>query len=278
MILSRAAVLALLLAANPSIVIAQAADSVALGPVSPPRRDVRIVNRGDRRLGLGLAVASVALVPLDAAIGRAVRRPSLQNNSTLRAAAANLNSVAFPGATLASYTVYAAGVVTANAQTLDAGFHILESVFVASNVGDALKRLAGRARPSASADPWQFDVGYDGKSPASASFPSGHATVAFALAAASAAELSWHDVPGARFAVPALYATATGVGIARVYGSAHWASDVVAGAAVGILTARVVVRTAHAHPGNWLDAVAVHGVIAAEGRGRAFLGWHTGAP
>lgn len=269
---------ALVVAADPSIVTAQVADSVALTTASAPHRDVRIVNRGDRRLALGLAFTSMALVPLDAVIGRAARQPAFQNSPTLRATAADLNRVAFPGATVASYAVYAAGVVTGNTPTLDAGFHILASVFVASNVGDAIKRVAGRERPSATADPWMFDLGNDGKSPASASFPSGHATVAFALAAASATELSWHDVPGARFAIPALYATATGVGIARVYGSAHWASDVVAGAAVGMLAARVVVRTAHAHPGNWLDALAVHGVIAAEGRGRAFLGWHTGAP
>jgi membrane-associated phospholipid phosphatase len=278
MLVSRYAALAIVIAASPAILLAQVVDSAASRTASAKQRNIPIINNGDRHLGVVLAATVVALVPFDAAIGRAARQPALQNNSTFRETAVQLNRAAFPGATFASYAVYAAGVSTANEQTLDAGFHILESVFVASNVTDVLKRAVGRARPSVSSDPLRFDVGNDEGTTASASFPSGHATVAFALAAASAAELSHHGVPGARFIIPVLYGTATGVGTARVYGRAHWASDVVAGAAVGMFSARAVVRTAHAHPGNWLDAFAVHGVVAAEGRGRALLGWHTEAP
>src|SRR5205823_12283913 len=113
---------------------------------------------------------------------------------------------------------------------------------------------------SASSNPLRFDIDDQGGTVASASFPSGHTTIAFALAGAGAEELTQQHVPGRRFITPALYATATGVGMARVYGRAHWASDVVAGAAIGMLTSRTLVRTAHAHPGNWIDAVAVHGI------------------
>jgi membrane-associated phospholipid phosphatase len=278
MVVSRSAALAILIAASPTILRAQVVDSVDSNRTSARPRTVSVINSGDRRLGVVLAATIVALVPLDAAIGHAARQPALQNNATIRETADGLNRVAFPGATLASYAVYATGVLTANEQTLDAGFHILESVFVASNVTDVLKRAVGRSRPSASSSPVRFDLGNDDASVASASFPSGHSTVAFALAAASAAELAQHNTPGSRFIIPTLYATATGVGMARVYGRAHWPSDVVAGAAVGMLTGRAIVRTAHAHPGNWLDALAVHGVVAAEGRDRALFGWHAGAP
>ena len=278
MVVSWSASLAILMAASPTILRAQVVDSVDSSATGARPRTVSVINDGDRRLGVILAATVVALVPLDAAIGHVARRPALQNSTTIRDAASGLNRVAFPGANLASYAVYATGVLTANEQTLDAGVHILESVFVASNVSDVLKRVVGRSRPSASSSPLRFDVGNDDASVASASFPSGHSTVAFALAGASAAELAQHDTPGSRFIIPTLYATATAVGMARVYGRAHWASDVVAGAAVGVLTGRAIVRTAHAHPGNWLDALAVHGVVAAEGRGRALFGWHAGAP
>jgi len=66
------------------------------------------------------------------------------------------------------------------------------------------------------------------------SFPSGHATGAFALAA-----VFGHQYP--RAAVPA-YLTATAIGISRIYLGRHYPSDVLAGAAIGIGSARLVLH------------------------------------
>lgn len=86
-----------------------------------------------------------------------------------------------------------------------------------------LKEAFDRRRP-ATADP-SFDPAVD--TPESASFPSGHATTAFAAAALVGA---FHP----RFRIP-LYGVATLVALSRVYLGVHFWLDVVAGSALGIV-------------------------------------------
>lgn len=64
------------------------------------------------------------------------------------------------------------------------------------------------------------------------SFPSGHTATAFLGAELVRLEYGWGY--GA-----AAYAVAAGVGALRVYHSRHWVSDVLAGAGIGILSARI---------------------------------------
>ncbi len=80
------------------------------------------------------------------------------------------------------------------------------------------------------------------------SYPSNHATVAFAAATTLSQELGGM-VPW--FAYP----IATAVAWSRVYDDAHWASDVALGALVGIFSSRLVVRYGHRRGGpleRWL--------------------------
>lgn len=78
----------------------------------------------------------------------------------------------------------------------------------------------------------------------SRSFPSGHTSVAFALAQFMHHEYGeksvWYSV-GA-------YSCATAVGMLRVAGNAHWISDVVAGAGFGMLSTELVYLT---HQYKW---------------------------
>ncbi len=103
------------------------------------------------------------------------------------------------------------------------------SVGVAGGAALLVKEIVGRARPSeAPSDPYRFRP-LTGR----ASFPSGHAVVAFATATALTRESGPRWVPWVAF--PA----ATVVAWSRVHDDQHWASDVVAGAALGIfLSAR----------------------------------------
>ncbi|HXG58266.1 MAG TPA: phosphatase PAP2 family protein, partial [Thermoanaerobaculia bacterium] len=68
-------------------------------------------------------------------------------------------------------------------------------------------------------------------------FPSNHATAAFGMATviASHYERRWIGLTA--------YAIASGVAWSRMYGDDHWFSDVVAGAAIGTATGRLVVAT-----------------------------------
>ena len=50
-----------------------------------------------------------------------------------------------------------------------------------------------------------------------------------------------------------MYGAASLTGVSRIYNNAHWASDVIAGAAIGTLTGVKVYRYQHSHPDNWLD-------------------------
>jgi undecaprenyl-diphosphatase len=92
-----------------------------------------------------------------------------------------------------------------------------------------LKGVTQRLRPSA-----VLAVRTQGVSPqelraaARASFPSGDAATAFAVATAVACEVTW-------LAWPLLYVSAAGVAVLRVTGMNHFPSDVCAGAAAGIL-------------------------------------------
>jgi membrane-associated phospholipid phosphatase len=84
----------------------------------------------------------------------------------------------------------------------------------------ALKYAVGRERPNGENNQ---------------SFPSGHTSNAFAMAAA----LDGHY--GKKVTIPA-YALAAAVGYARLRDGVHWLSDVLAGAALGYIAGRTTVR------------------------------------
>ena len=109
---------------------------------------------------------------------------------------------------------------------------MLEAAAFSGVAGLALKELTKRERPytTADADAW----GEDGDS-----FPSGHAAVAFAIGTVLA-ESGNDRVRWLRRTVG--YGLAVGTAYARMDHDAHWLSDTVAGAALGVATARFVMK------------------------------------
>jgi hypothetical protein len=109
----------------------------------------------------------------------------------------------------------------------------LKSTLVAGAGGMVLKVMIGRERPTNSPEsPFAFHpVSFKDNS-----FPSGHTTVAFALATSFAREIEgqWDDA--------IFFTLATLTAYSRMHDDKHWASDVVFGAGVGILSARFVHR------------------------------------
>jgi membrane-associated phospholipid phosphatase len=89
--------------------------------------------------------------------------------------------------------------------------------------------------------------------------PSGHTTMAFALAAALADDIHrpWASV--------GLYTVATGVGWSRINDNRHWLSDVAAGAVVGITSAKLV-------DGHW-RIFNLHPPQLLLGPGHASIAW-----
>jgi membrane-associated phospholipid phosphatase len=109
---------------------------------------------------------------------------------------------------------------------------MLEAAAFSGAAAYALKEIAGRERPYETADHTSFDNGSD-------SFPSLHTTAAFAIGTVLAE--SGNDRQ--RWLRRVLgYGLAAQTAYARMDHDAHWLSDTVAGAALGIATARFVMK------------------------------------
>jgi PAP2 superfamily len=103
----------------------------------------------------------------------------------------------------------------------DSTYDIAEATMVAATYSTVLKAVVRRERP-------------DGSN--KLSFPSGHATNAFAWATVGAHYYGWKvGVPG--------YAVASLIGISRLEKNVHHLSDVLAGAGLGYISARSVMRS-----------------------------------
>ena len=113
-----------------------------------------------------------------------------------------------------------AGWLSHDQRMTKTGVDALEASLIASFVTKAGKKIVGRERPDHSDNQ---------------SFPSGHATNAFAIATAIATD--YHD----NRAVPVIaYALATSVALARVHDNVHFPADVVAGALIGRAVAKSI--------------------------------------
>src|SRR3954452_23193850 len=124
---------------------------------------------------------------------------------------------------------------TARALLLGFGTRILFiflAVLLPVLIGDMVKNMVGRGRPFVGGQANAFNFSHFAGTEAFASFPSGHATAAFALAFAVAA--LW---PRLRL-VMLIYALL--IGATRLVLLAHHPSDVVAGAVLGVIGAMLV--------------------------------------
>jgi len=225
-------------------------------PVAPVRLfEWRFV--GDVALG---AAGSLVLLPADQRIRSWMRDPARQESATLDHTVSVLTPFGSSVPFLAAAGLYGAAVLSGSPTGADVGLHVLEAMLAAGAVTSTLKILVGRQRPYVDPpDSHAFGRGrlIDFESRLE-SFPSGHATVAFAFAGALTEETARHWPGRERVVGPLAFATASGVAFARMYRDKHWASDVVAGAVVGTLVSRRVVRALHtggAGPFSRLDPI-----------------------
>jgi membrane-associated phospholipid phosphatase len=145
---------------------------------------------------------------------------------------------ALPAALMLGGT-WAAGVMFENKDARREAGTMFEAAAFSSVAGLALKEIAGRERPYVSADPNNWRTGGD-------SFPSLHVTAAFAIGTVFA-ESGGDSYRWIRRALG--YGFAAGTAYQRIKHDAHWFSDTVAGAGLGVATARFVMQR-HEEPGN----------------------------
>jgi membrane-associated phospholipid phosphatase len=124
---------------------------------------------------------------------------------------------------------FAAGILGGNKQLVHTGLDMGEAIVLTSITTKGLKAAFGRQRPRSSPSPNRWGDG-------GSSFPSGHTSVAFAAAQVLADELP-REQWGWRVLA---YGLAGATAVARMDSNAHWLSDTVAGAALGMATGRFV--------------------------------------
>lgn len=148
-------------------------------------------------------------------------------------------------------------------------FYVFTVAAFSGIVSQVLKRMIGRARPRLYDQFGEFHFVIPGFPSVYASFPSGHAITAFACAVAVG-----YFIPRLRWALLAL---AVLVAASRVVVGSHYASDVIAGAAIGWLSA-VLVRRAFAVRGVAFRLAGGHILVKAAGKIGPALRGNSGKP
>lgn len=135
------------------------------------------------------------------------------------------------GATLVSYLI---ACHSGNEKWAQVSSEAFQSVMISSGITLFLKAAFHRHRPreQTQLDPYVFDG--PSLNTDNLSFPSGHTTIAFALATSLSLSFDrWY------FSVP-LYGLATLTAWQRIYNFEHWPSDVFMGAAIGTAVGWIV--------------------------------------
>ena len=208
----------------------------------------------DLVLAGAFTAGTVALAPLDRHFTIQLQKPARQSSRLLKTGATVFRLLGQPGGLFTAAGIYLIGRADGQQKTQELGLHTMAAIALAGGEAGAIKMIAGRARPFAGLDnAANFGFLRGLRDDKYRSFPSGHTASAFAFAAAVSSETQrWW--PSTRWVIgPILYSGATLTGMSRIYNEAHWASDVMAGAALGTLTGVKVVRYEHSHPRNWLD-------------------------
>lgn len=202
----------------------------------------------------GFTLGTAAVAPVDRYFAEVLQNPAVQENRFLRTSATGFRLLGIPGSIGVGAGLYIVGRIDGQRRVQDLGLHSVESILLSSMITGGIKALAGRARPYLDINnPYSFQLGRGFSGDDYRSFPSGHTSTAFAFASAVSRETQiWW--PHSRWYIgTVMYGGATLVGMSRMYNNAHWASDVMGGAAIGTLLGLKVVKYHHSHPDNRID-------------------------
>jgi membrane-associated phospholipid phosphatase len=140
------------------------------------------------------------------------------------------------------------GLVLRNRALTRTSVQTLEAIVFTDLINGLVKSVLNRDRPyvGAEPEPFAYDPGAFSGEHTKLAMPSGHAARVFAIASvlSEQAERWYVSVP--------LYAGAASVGVERVRSGDHWLTDVLVGAAIGILVGRSV--TSGPVPGTESDS------------------------
>jgi hypothetical protein len=237
---------------------AQSADTAQRGPRA-------VFTRHDALVASALVAGAVALMPADNWLRGRVDQRSVQSSAAAHAIANDFSLLGDPGTVILSVGTYAVGRITGSHTVSEVGLHATEALVMSAAATEFVKGVAGRNRPylqRADADDFMMLNGFTGGG--FTSFPSGHTSAAFALAAVIDEEGSVRWPHAARIVTPITYGLASLVGLSRIYKDRHWMSDVAVGALVGEYSGLSVERFNRRHPRNVLERWLVPSAVAPE--------------
>jgi membrane-associated phospholipid phosphatase len=209
--------------------------------------DSTIWRETDLRLVAVTLAATGAMAAFDERIARWARGSSVQGDSGRHGVVSAVTEVNEWPLTIIAVTTYAVGKLGKWPDVADVGAHLTESLAATIVAAEIVRVGLGRARPHASPDDaFYFKPGAGFSAFDYRSFPSIHAAVAFATAAALGEEMRLRNARARRILTPLLFAAATVPGFTRIYLDQHWASDVLAGSVLGAYLGSRVVRYTHA--------------------------------
>ena len=266
--------------ASPQSALGQGADSARKSTAS---RHSPLFTATDLFVAGGFAATTIALFPVDEHLAKRLQNPGTQANRFLHHAATDFEWFGSTGPFIIGGSLYAIGMLGHHGELADLGWHGVEAAIVADGATFVLKGMLGRSRPFVSRDTSPRDFHFAGGfgKDDRRSFPSGHTTTAFAVAAAVTGEAQRHWPTqwwSTWLVAPAMYGGATMVGAARMYHNVHWASDVAMGAAIGTFTGRKLVQFNHAHPRNLIDRTILRTAVIPNGRGGYSVAWSASVP
>jgi len=214
----------------------------------------------DAILLAAFTIGTAVVAPIDMRVANRLQDSSTQASRFLNRGATGFRLLGDPGSFAAATGLYLIGRGDGNRRVQALGLHSLESIIFADVLGGSIKLLAGRQRPYVDTkNPFSFQLWRGFTDDKFRSFPSGHTITSFAFASAVTRETQFWWPHSAWYVGTAFYGGASLVGLSRIFNNQHWASDVMAGAAIGTLVGLKVVKYTHSHPGNRIDNKLIKG-------------------
>ena len=205
-----------------------------------------LFTRNDVYWGAAFLLGSIALSTVDVQIARKSTDSSIHSTG-LDKFARNFSRVQEGTLTVGNLALWGIARLAKAPNMADITFHAAESVVVGSIASQIIRGPLGRSRPFITNYEDQYDFhpfrGFTNFN--YRAFPSIHTSSSFAVATVYTLETR-RRAPDATWVVgPVTYLLAAGPGLARLYNGQHWASDLLAGAFMGVLAGGKVVRYNH---------------------------------
>jgi membrane-associated phospholipid phosphatase len=193
----------------------------------------------DKSTQLNLA-GSAILIGAGYSVDNNIKNFSQNNLSSFNDGLFSIDKVYGSGYTLVGICgLYGYGLFLRDKEIRKLGLQTIEAVGYAGIITSVIKSAAGRSRPyndegKARFRPIDFNAGHT-------SFPSGHATVSFAVSTVLANNTDYLFLKIFYFTASSLVAGA------RIYHNEHWFSDAITGSLIGYFTGNYVSNTALLH-------------------------------